>query len=153
MTGPWAWWRARRAKRRRELDAAMRGLNHVWNPATLSCSCGAYVESSNIRKIAHQVNWRRLQDERARGRGDVCLIYGCTSDEIDQRGPIFLRDGGMHKACVEHWKAIFRILGEQAGWERQDAMHSTTTMLDEVQVDAAMRRHPAGKKKGDPDAR
>ena len=48
---------------------------------------------------------------------DVCLIAGCDSDEIDQRGPVWLRDGSMHKACVEHWEGIFRVLGVQATWE------------------------------------
>lgn len=50
---------------------------------------------------------------------DVCLIAGCDSDEIDQRGPVWLRDKSMHKACVEHWEGIFRVLGGQATWEKE----------------------------------
>lgn len=50
-----------------------------------------------------------------------CFIAGCDNDEIDQRGPVFLRDGSIHKACTEHWGPIFRVLGEQASWERTDA--------------------------------
>jgi hypothetical protein len=53
---------------------------------------------------------------------EVCLFQGCSSDDIDQRGPVFLRDGSIHKACVEHWEPIFRVLGEQASWERVDGM-------------------------------
>jgi hypothetical protein len=54
---------------------------------------------------------------------NYCFIGGCGNDEIDERGPIWVRDGeAMHKACTEHWEAIMRILGEQATWERTDAM-------------------------------
>lgn len=53
---------------------------------------------------------------------DVCFIAGCDHDDIDQRGPVFLRDGSIHKACAEHWEPIFRVLGEQATWEQTDAM-------------------------------
>ena len=56
--------------------------------------------------------WKALPDE--------CLIRACEGDEIDQRGPVWLRDGSMHKACTEHWEGIFRVLGEQASWERTD---------------------------------
>lgn len=55
---------------------------------------------------------------------DVCFIGGCESSETDQRGPVFLRDGSMHKACPEHWEPIMRVLGEQATWQGQDAMRS-----------------------------
>lgn len=51
---------------------------------------------------------------------EVCLFQGCDSDDIDQRGPVFLRDGSIHKACVEHWEPIFRVFGEQATWEQRD---------------------------------
>lgn len=51
---------------------------------------------------------------------DVCLISACEGDEIDERGPVWLRDGSMHKACVEHWEGIFRVLGGQATWTRVD---------------------------------
>lgn len=61
--------------------------------------------------------WNALPDE--------CLIDACDNTEIDQRGPVWLRSGGMRKACVEHWEGIFRVLGEQAAWERTDAMRST----------------------------
>lgn len=57
--------------------------------------------------------WHALPDE--------CLIAGCDGEEIDVRGPIFLRDGSIRKACVEHWEAITLVLGEQATWERTDA--------------------------------
>jgi hypothetical protein len=49
---------------------------------------------------------------------DVCFIATCENTEIDERGPIWLRDGSMHKACVEHWEPIMRVLGEQATWEK-----------------------------------
>ena len=52
-----------------------------------------------------------------------CFIRACDNTEIDERGPVWLRDGSEHLACTEHWKAIFRILGEQVTWE-QDAMRS-----------------------------
>lgn len=58
--------------------------------------------------------WRALPDQ--------CLIAGCESDRTDERGPVFLRNGSMHKACPEHWEPIFRVLGEQATWQRDDAM-------------------------------
>jgi len=50
--------------------------------------------------------WHALADE--------CFIRGCDDDDIDQRGPVFLRDGSMHKACVEHWEGVMRVLGEQS---------------------------------------
>lgn len=46
---------------------------------------------------------------------DVCFIAGCEAFETDPRGPVWLRDGSMHKACPEHWEPIFRVLGEHAG--------------------------------------
>lgn len=51
---------------------------------------------------------------------EVCLIAGCDNHDIDQRGPVQLRNGSIHKACVEHWEGVFRVLGEQASWERTD---------------------------------
>lgn len=62
--------------------------------------------------------WRALED--------VCMFVGCENDQIDQRAPVFLRDGSMHKACTEHWAPIMRICGEQATWER-DAMRSVSS--------------------------
>lgn len=53
-----------------------------------------------------------------------CLISTCSNDDIDVRGPVWLRNGSMHKACTEHWEAIFRVLGEQATWERTDGFRS-----------------------------
>lgn len=53
-------------------------------------------------------------------RDDDCFIAGCDNDDIDYRGPIYLRDGSIHKACREHWEGIIRVLGEQSTWE-QDA--------------------------------
>jgi hypothetical protein len=64
--------------------------------------------------------WHALAEE--------CLIRGCEYDDIDQRGPVFLRDDSMHKACVEHWEAIHRVLGQQASMP--DAMSSTPTEED-----------------------
>lgn len=52
--------------------------------------------------------WRALPE--------VCLFSGCEHDGIDQRGPVWLRDGSMHKACTDHWEPIMRILGEQSSW-------------------------------------
>lgn len=52
---------------------------------------------------------------------EVCLIAGCDGADIDHRGPVWLRDGSMHKACREHWEGVYRVLGEQASWERTDA--------------------------------
>jgi hypothetical protein len=51
---------------------------------------------------------------------DVCMFRGCEHAEIDQRGPVVLLNGSMHKACVEHWEPIMRVLGEQAAWEQTD---------------------------------
>jgi len=54
---------------------------------------------------------------------DICLIEGCDGSEIDQRGPVWVRNGDhvlMLKACVEHWEAVYRVLGVQASWERMD---------------------------------
>jgi hypothetical protein len=31
---------------------------------------------------------------------DRCFIQGCESPDADQRGPVFLIDGSIHKACV-----------------------------------------------------
>lgn len=60
--------------------------------------------------------WAALAD-------DVCMFAGCNASETDQRGPVWLRGGGMAKACTEHWEPIMRVIGEQASWER-DAMRS-----------------------------
>jgi hypothetical protein len=49
-----------------------------------------------------------------------CFIAACDSTDIDERGPVFLRDGTIRKACTEHWEGVFRVLGEQASWERMD---------------------------------
>lgn len=57
--------------------------------------------------------WNALAEE--------CFIAGCTSTDIDQRGPVRLRGGGMRKACVEHWEGVFRVLGAEACWESGDA--------------------------------
>lgn len=70
------------------------------------------------------VDWWRLDEWHALPDG-VCFIQGCTATETDQRGPIFLRDDSMHKACPEHWEPIIRVLGEQRQWER-DAMRSSS---------------------------
>lgn len=59
-----------------------------------------------------QREWHALPEQ--------CYIAGCDSDEIDHRGPVSLRDGSIHKACVEHWEGVFRVLGEQASWGRTD---------------------------------
>lgn len=51
--------------------------------------------------------WNALPDE--------CFIKDCAAlaDQIDQRGPIQLRDGSKHKACRAHWEAIHSVLGKQ----------------------------------------
>jgi hypothetical protein len=59
------------------------------------------------------------------GLADECLIAGCGSEEIDQRGPVWLRNATMHKACVEHWEGIMSVLGEQGAWERTDGSRQT----------------------------
>jgi hypothetical protein len=51
---------------------------------------------------------------------DQCAIAACDNGDIDQRGPVWLRDGSMLKVCIEHWEGVFRVLGEQASWERTD---------------------------------
>lgn len=54
---------------------------------------------------------------------DVCFIAGCDNLDIDERGPVWVRSPqeptkvSMHKACVEHWEPIMRVLGEQMTWE------------------------------------
>lgn len=58
--------------------------------------------------------WHALPNDR-------CGINGCTATETDPRGPVVMRDGSMHKLCVEHWEPIMRVLGEQASWETGDA--------------------------------
>jgi hypothetical protein len=67
--------------------------------------------------------WRLAEWEQL---ADTCLFHGCDAspDDMDQRGPVLLRDGSIHKACSDHWEPIFRILGEQASWESTDAMRS-----------------------------
>jgi hypothetical protein len=64
--------------------------------------------------------------EKWRALADACMFAGCDNDEIDQRGPVSLRDGSMHKACVEHWESIMRVLGQQATWEWTDAMREAS---------------------------
>jgi hypothetical protein len=63
----------------------------------------------------------RLEEWRA--LPNVCFIAACDSLEVDERGPVFLRDGSIRKACIEHWEPIFRVLGEQASMG--DAMRWT----------------------------
>jgi hypothetical protein len=62
-------------------------------------------------------SWRMAEWEAL---PEVCLIAACESGEIDQRGPVWLRDGSIHKACVEHWEGLFSVLGEQATWGQTD---------------------------------
>ena len=50
-----------------------------------------------------------------------CFIRGCDNNEIDPRGPVWLIDGSEWNACTEHGEPIFRVLGEQASWEKTDA--------------------------------
>ncbi len=45
--------------------------------------------------------WKALED--------ICFIQGCENKNIDNRGPIFLKTGSMHKACVPHWSAIMHV--------------------------------------------
>lgn len=48
---------------------------------------------------------------------DVCAITACVNKGTDPRGPMFLRNGTIHKVCTEHWEAIFGVLGSQAIWD------------------------------------
>lgn len=66
------------------------------------------------RRIVMSDRWR-LAEWRA--LPDHCGISGCDNQEADQRGPLFMRDGTMHKLCPDHWVAVHRILGEQATWQ------------------------------------
>lgn len=59
--------------------------------------------------------WLALPDDR-------CGIVGCDAEDTDQRGPLFMRDGTIHKLCPEYWEAVMRILGGQQSWEA-DAHH------------------------------
>lgn len=59
--------------------------------------------------------WRALPER--------CGISGCGNEEADQRGPLFMRDGSMHKLCPDHWEPVMRVLGEQRAW-LADAHHS-----------------------------
>lgn len=44
----------------------------------------------------------------------VCVFSGCDYDDIDERGPVFLRDDKTpHYACVEHWEGVHGVLGHQ----------------------------------------
>ena len=61
---------------------------------------------------------------------DVCYIYGCEASETDPRGPVWLRDESMHKACREHWEGVYRVLGEQAGSD--DAYRQCVPMRSEL---------------------
>jgi hypothetical protein len=60
-----------------------------------------------------------------------CMFMGCDSDEIDQRGPVVLRDGSKHYACTEHWEPIMRVIGQQRTWE-QEAMRDSSSPRREV---------------------
>lgn len=62
---------------------------------------------------------------------DVCFVLPCTNDDIDVRGPVWLRDGKIAKACVEHWEGIMGVLGQQATWERDDGARSTASSPDQ----------------------
>ncbi len=50
--------------------------------------------------------------------------WRCEGGEIDQCGPVFLRNGQIHKACTEHWEGVMRVLGEQESWQRTDGARS-----------------------------
>lgn len=43
----------------------------------------------------------------------ACFVAGCTSEDVDGRGPIRTTDGREMPACTPHWTAVFEILGEQ----------------------------------------
>lgn len=63
---------------------------------------------------------------------DVCLIAACDGSDIDPRGPVQLRTGAIGKACVEHWEGIFRVLGEQASWERTDGARTVAVSTQDA---------------------
>lgn len=47
-----------------------------------------------------------------------CAVAGC--EELwahDERGPLFLRDGTMHRLCQDHWEAVMGVTGRQGAWE------------------------------------
>ena len=48
----------------------------------------------------------------------LCAVSGCTNREVDQRGPIAMRDRDQvlfqFWVCIPHWEAIITILGQQA---------------------------------------
>lgn len=69
--------------------------------------------------------WRVSEWAALLANPEGCCIAGCDSTEIDRRGPVFIRGGAMHKACPEHWEAIFGVIGRQQAWEQGDAMRWT----------------------------
>jgi hypothetical protein len=97
---------------RAALDAERDHAQHVEHQLTgLSAGGWAMAERANADR------WGR--DDFA-ALPHHCFIAACDSTDIDERGPVFLRDGTIRKACTEHWEGVFRVLGEQASWERMD---------------------------------
>lgn len=80
-----------------------------------------YLPDCAARTVARRsADWRL---EQWCSLPNVCLIAGCDGTDIDQRGPIWVRNGDhvlMLKACTEHWEGIYQVLGVQASWERTD---------------------------------
>lgn len=81
-----------------------------WGP--LGVAVAAAHLTSRDALMAH------LEAERWQDGVDLaeCFVAACDYDDIDPRGPVFVRgDTTPHYACVEHWEAIIRILGQQVG--------------------------------------
>lgn len=53
--------------------------------------------------------WETLLADATRG----CYVAGCTSTDIDERGPVFDDRKRMHKACPGHWEGVYAVLGAQ----------------------------------------
>ena len=70
-------------------------------------------EAARWRPVASRSDQWRLDEWNA--LPDVCFVHSCEASETDPRGPVWFRDGSMHKACQEHWECVHQVLGEQAG--------------------------------------
>jgi hypothetical protein len=57
--------------------------------------------------------WRMTEWQHRLGAGETCFVASCGSGDVDERGPIFDRDGRMHLACPAHWDAVMGVLGAQ----------------------------------------
>src|SRR5438874_162516 len=64
------------------------------------------VEAGQVVVDDDEDPWRMTEWQTRLEAGEHCFVGGCSSPDVDQRGPIVDTNGRMHLACPDHWAAI-----------------------------------------------